>query len=309
MFSEKAAKAIKLLLNPVRLYETFVVYTPRLWSDRYYIRCKFHWRHRRWLDLEHPRTFNEKIQWLKLNEWQDIYPVLVDKVRVKEWVAARIGEDHIIPTIGVWERAEDIDFDHLPDKFVLKCNHNSHKGLCICRDKSALNRKKVVKELRRGLKEDYSAVSREPAYGKVPRRILAEKLIEDSSGDLRDYKFFCNNGRVGCIMVCGSRNTREGLHLDLYDTEWNKLPFVEEFPNLKQPVQKPERYEEMTRIAETLSKGFRFARVDLYLADGSIYFGEMTFHPGGGFDRFDSEEAELWMGRLIDIPSTSKHPL
>lgn len=255
------------------------------------------------LDWDNPRTFNEKLQWLKLYNRQPLYTTLVDKVKVKEYVANIIGEEYIIPTLGVWERAEDIDFEKLPDKFVLKCNHNSGTGMCICTDKSKLDFDKVRQGLKRGLSENYFLVNREWPYKDVPRRILAEKYIEQTTErPLDDYKFFCFDGEPRYCQVIKDRTTQETI--DFFDMDWNHQDFIglnTQAVHATMSIPRPETFERMKDIARKLSEGKPFTRVDLYEVDGKQYFGEVTLFPMSGFGHFTPNNIDEMMGEMLHL--------
>lgn len=256
------------------------------------------------LDWEHPVTFNEKLQWLKLYDRRPEYTVMVDKVKAKNYVAEKLGGEYIIPTLGVWDDPDDIDFDALPNQFVLKCNHNSGLGMCICKDKSELDIPKVKAELRKGLKQNYFLHGREWPYKDVPRKILAEKFMEDKSGDgdLKDYKFMCFNGKVKCSFVCSGRNKEGGLKVTFFDRDWKQLPFTRHYPASEKKIAMPEKYREMISMSEKLSQNIPFVRSDFYEINGRIYFGELTFYPGSGIEEFCPEEWDERLGKLIVLP-------
>ncbi len=259
------------------------------------------------LNLKNPVTFNEKLQWLKLYDRRPEYTMMVDKYLVRDYIAEKLGEEYLIPLLGVWDDPDDIDFDALPDKFVLKCNHNSGLGMCICKDKSKLNIDEVKKELRRGLKQDYYITGREWPYKDVPRKIIAEKYMEEAeTNELRDYKFMCFDGKVECSFVCSERFTDEGLKVTFFDNDWNKMPFERSYPASVKDIQKPVQFELMKRFAEILSENIPFVRVDFYEVDGKVYFGEMTFFPGGGFESFQPYEWDIKLGDMIKLPSKNK---
>lgn len=256
------------------------------------------------LNLENPKTFNEKLQWLKLYNRNPLYTKLVDKYKVRDYISEKIGEEYLIPLIGVWDDPDDIDFDSLPNQFVLKCNHNSGLGMYICKDKKNIDVQKVKKELRKGLKQDYYLTGREWPYKNVPRKVIAEKyMVNDSNTDeFTDYKFFCFNGYVDCVMVCLDRSSGNPKFY-FFDKDWNfkrydqlGLTMPEDFT-----IDKPKCIDEMFEIASELSKGIPYVRVDLYQSYNKIFFGELTFYPDSGFDRTITLEADLHWGNLIDI--------
>lgn len=254
------------------------------------------------LNLDHPTGFNEKLQWLKLHDRNPAYTRMVDKCAVKEYVAEKIGEQYIIPTLGIWDDPEQIDFDALPEQFVLKCNHNSGLGMCICQNKSMLNISKVKQGLRKGLKQKYYLYGREWPYKNVQPCILAEEYLEIPSGiELIDYKFMCFHGKVKCIFTCTDRFSEDGLKVTFFDLEWNVMPFERHYPKSSQPIPKPVHFEQMLVLAEILSDGIPFLRVDFYEVDQKIYFGELTFYPGSGFEEFSPPEWDNKLGEWIHI--------
>lgn len=270
--------------------------------DKLYLSLKYRMKFGKNINWENPQTFNEKLQWLKVYDRNPLYTTMVDKYAAKQYVANIIGEEHIIPTLGVWDRAEDIDFDSLPDQFVLKATHDSGRVL-ICRDKSTFDREKAIAEMNISLKRDFYAVTREWPYKNVPRRIIAEKYMEDSdSDDLEDYKLMCFNGEVCCSFVCSDRNSKDGLHVTFFDKEWNRLPFTRLYPASDIDIEKPKAYHKMLALAQKLSKDIPFVRTDFYEINNKLYFGELTFYPGGGFEKFTPDEWDERLGKLIVLP-------
>ncbi len=257
------------------------------------------------MDWNTPRTYNEKQQWLKIYDRRPEYTLMVDKYLVKSYVAGIIGEEYIIPTIGVWDSADDVDFEALPNRFALKCNHNSGTGMFICKDKTKMDIRKVRNNLRKGLKENYFLSNREWPYKNVPRKIIAEQFMEDhKTGELRDYKFFCFDGVVRGLFIATGRSKGEHfVCFDFFDADFNHLPVRHGHPNAKVMPEKPETFEEMKRIASTLSKGIPSVRIDLYEINGKVYFGEMTFTHWGGFMKFDPPEWDAKFGEWIKLPT------
>ena len=260
------------------------------------------------LSLDKPRTFSEKLQWLKLHNRKPEYTVMVDKYLVREHIAKTVGEEYLIPLLGVWSDPDEIDFDALPDRFVLKCNHNSGLGMYICRDKSKMDTERVREELRRGLRQDYYLTGREWPYRDVPRRITAEAFLEDDECDeLRDYKFFCFDGEPMFCQVISDRSTDE--RMDFFDMAWERAPFsrtVAEgvpYPTADRPIPVPKTFETMKEAAATLSRGVPFLRVDFYEVNGRMYFGELTFFPASGFCPFTPDEWNDRLGDKIPLPT------
>lgn len=254
------------------------------------------------INWNNPRTFNEKIQWLKLYDRKPIYTTMVDKYEAKKYVAELIGEKHIIPTLGVWSRFEDIEFDMLPNKFVLKCTHDSG-GIVICKDKSKLDISKARNIINKSLRTNFYYVGREWPYKNVKPRIIAEKyMVDDSLTELRDYKFFCFNGVCKCLKVDFDRFV--GHRANYYDTSGNLLTLGEAAcpPDPTKNIILPAEINEMILLAEKLSKGITFLRVDFYYARCRIYFGELTFYPASGLGKFVDEKWDNKLGEWLILP-------
>ena len=259
------------------------------------------------LNLEEPKTFNEKTQWLKLNAFKPIYTDYADKVKVKPLVAKLIGEDHIIPTIGVWDRADDIDFAALPERFAVKCNHTSTSGVCICKDKSALDTSALKHELDKAMKSDYFAFRREMPYKDIEKKILAEELLIEEDGSLpKDYKVFVFNGRSRFVQVDIDRFTDH--RRNFYDIDWNYIPFTTCYPtdpdaNVISPGLEVVRdlFGMAEKIAAGIDENLPFVRVDFYVVNGRVYFGEVTFYHGAGIERFTPQEYDWKLGDMMDI--------
>ncbi|MBQ9069292.1 MAG: hypothetical protein IJ131_09610 [Eggerthellaceae bacterium] len=253
------------------------------------------------LDLDNPSTFDEKIQWLKLYDSTPEKGRLSDKYLVRDWVASRVGERYLVPLVGVWESAGDIDFESLPDRFVLKATHGCGWNV-IVRDKETLDTKAVRAQLRSWLATDYSFVEWfELQYQHCTPRIIAEAYLENTEGDLHDYKFFCFGGKVECVGFVRGRMTH--AEEACFDAEWNRLPCIYcSHPRIEGSIPKPKGFEEALRVAEALSAGFPHVRVDLYLTnEGRVYFGEMTFTTMSGNCAWDPPEYNDVFGRMIDL--------
>lgn len=276
-----------------------------LFSDASYIRLKFYLYVGYWPNLKNPKTFNEKLQWLKLNNRHNILTKLVDKIEVKQYISEKIGQEYVVPTLQVYDSAEEIDISKLPDKFVLKCNHNSG-GIVICRNKKNIDLQKSKDILSKTLGLNYFKVGREWPYKNVSPHILAEKLLENDGNDLPDYKFYCFNGKVGCCLICANRFGEGGLKTNFYDKDWNLLPFTRHHDNISYNIEKPEVYEKMISLAETIASDFKFVRVDFYLIENRIYFGELTFFPGNGWEEFNPIEWDYKLGAMLDLDSNEQ---
>lgn len=271
----------------------------RCLSDKQYLKVRYYLTFKKKLNLKNPQTFNEKLQWLKLYDQKDIYTMMVDKYEVKKYIANTIGQEYVIPTLGIYDKFDDIDFSKLPNEFVIKCTHDSG-GLVIVKDKATLNINEAKEKIESSLKNNYYYSGREWPYKNVKPRIIVEELLKVDN--LEDYKLMCFNGECKCSFVCTDRYEQTGLRVTFFDRNWNKLPFSRHYPSSTKKIEKPSNYDEMVRIAETLSKNIPFVRVDLYNIDGKIYFGELTFYPGSGFEEFEPEEWDYKLGELIKLP-------
>lgn len=271
-------------------------------KDKTFLKLKYKLMMGTKLDLDNPKTFNEKLQWLKLYDRNSEYTKMVDKYEAKEYVANIIGKEHIIPTLGVWDRYEDIDFDKLPNEFVLKPTHTSG-NVFICKDKKSINYKKLKKQVHKWLKRNYYLIHREWPYKNVKPRIIAEKYMEDKTGELVDYKVYAFNGKCEYVMTCVDRAKGETKFL-YYDKNWNlKKDFS--YDGLKYgdtvKVDKPENLDKMFEFAGILSKGIPFVRVDFYEANGKLYFGELTFFPSAGFDNTRTKACQEYLDETLKI--------
>lgn len=274
----------------------------RFIPDKWFIMLKYRKAFGTWPGLKNPKTFNEKLNWLKLNDHNPLYTTMVDKYEAKQYVANIIGEEYIIPTYGVWDRAEDIDFDALPDKFVLKATHDSGRVI-ICKDKSKLDREYAISEMRKSLKRNFYAVTREWPYKNVKPRIIAEALLENQCGtDIADYKIHNFNGESKFILVCRDRFTESGLTEDFYDVDWNRINVRRpNSPNASKEEPRPKLLDLMVRLSEKLSAESAFMRTDFYVVDDKAYFGEITFYPASGTVPFIPDSYDRLFGEMIVI--------
>ena len=275
-------------------------------SDEDFLKLSYRINTGRELNLDDPKTFNEKLQWLKLYNRNPAYTNMVDKYAVKFLVSDRIGNEYIIPTIGLWEHFEDIDFDALPNQFVLKCTHDSG-GIAICKDKSLFDYKRAKYILGRSLKRDYFWGGREWAYKNVPPRIIAEPYIVDESGfELKDYKIHNFNGEPKLIQVDFGRFSDHKRNI--YTTDWQFVDATICYPNdPERQIERPSRLEEMLDISRTFAKGIPYVRTDLYVIGDKILFGEFTFYHGGGMERITPESLNVKMGEWIEFPKTTSN--
>ena len=296
---KKITKKIILLLKS----KGFFGFLP----DRLYLKLFYRIKMGKKLNLDNPQTYNEKIQWLKLNDRKDIYTTMVDKYEAKNYAADQIGEEYIVPTLGVWESFDDIDFEKLPEQFVLKCTHDSG-GLVICRDKSNFDKKSAKKTINRCLRRDYYRASKEWPYKNVKPRIIAEIYMEDENDkELRDYKFFCFDGEVKALFIATERQEADETKFDFFDMEYNHLPFTNGHPNAKNIPQKPQNFEKMIELSKILSRNIPHVRVDFYEGNGKVFFGELTFYHWSGMTPFDPEEWDYTFGSWINIEKQGEY--
>ena len=272
-----------------------------IFGDEIYVRVEYFIVFGKRLRLKNPQTYSEKLQWLKLHEGDPIYTRMVDKAEAKKYVTEIIGEEYIIPTYGVWNHFDEIDFDKLPDQFVLKTTHDSG-GVIICKDKKTLDKNAAKVKLEKSLKNDYYYTSKEWPYKNVVPRIIAEKYMEDESGELCDYKLFFFDGKMKALFIATDRFTSgEETKFDFFDENFNHLPFTNGHPNATKPIKKPESFQQMKDLAEKLSQKIPHVRVDFYCTNGKIYFGELTFFHWGGFKRFEPEEWDFKFGEWFKL--------
>lgn len=282
----------------------FILRTTRidhLISDKAYLRMLYRRVLNKKLNLELPTSYNEKLQWLKLYNRNPLYTTLVDKYEVKKYVGEIIGEEYIIPTLGVWESFDEIDFDKLPNQFVLKCTHDSG-GVVICTNKESFDYQSARRKLNKSLSTNYYWQGREWPYKNVKARIIAESyMIDENIGELPDYKFFCFDGTVRAVMLATERQTGN-TKFDFYDTEFKHLPLRWGHDQSSVFHERPMSFDDMLRISSLLSKGFPHVRVDLYNIDGKIYFGELTFTHWSGLCPFEPEKWDYIFGDWLKLP-------
>ena len=272
--------------------------------DRQYLELKFRICMGERLDFQHPMTYNEKLQWIKLFDRNPEYTMMVDKVAAKNYVSTILGGyDHIIPTLGIFEHAEDINFDVLPDQFVLKCSHDSGSRI-ICLNKNSLKIRSVQKKLNRYLKRNYFYKDREWPYKNVPPQIIAEKYmcdVQSENATPGDFKFYCFDGKVECILVCMDRSTNLSFYYFTRDWQFLRWDVKTQYKQPGFTLPRPENLDEMIALAEKLSSRVRHVRVDLYDIGGKIYFGEYTFCTNSGLDRIITHECDVFLGKLLHL--------
>lgn len=283
-----------------RLLQQYFTWLP----DKLYTQLMFRFKMGYWPNIKNPQTFNEKLQWLKLYNRKPEYTTMVDKYAVKEYVANIIGDEYVIPTLGVWDNPEDIEWDKLPKQFVLKTTHGGgNTGVVICKDKSTLNKERTILKLKNSMKQDLYRSLKEWPYKNVTKRVLAEQYIKPDiqTNDLPDYKFFCFDGEVKALFIGTERGTGD-VKFDYFDSNFNHLDLIQVHPMSGRKLEKPANFEGLKKIAARLSKGIPQVRIDLYDVNGHIYFGEMTFTHHGGVVPFHPEKWDYEFGSWIKLP-------
>lgn len=303
-------KLLFFLTNPRNIGIGLLNHFGAILNDVLYVKILYYLSMRKKLNLKEPKTYNEKLNWIKLYDHNPLYTTLVDKYSVKDWVKERIGSEYIIPTIGVWDKPEDIDWDSLPQQFVLKTTHGGGgDGVIVCKDIEMIDKEVVVKKLASAMKTDPYRRSREWPYKNVKRRIIAEEYMEDSeTKELRDYKFFAFNGVVKAMFIASDRQKEgEDVKFDYFDENFNHLDLVQAHPMSGRTIAKPKTFDKMKELASILSKGFPEVRCDFYEVNGKVYFGELTFIHHGGITPFHPESWDYEWGKWIELPSTNLH--
>lgn len=299
-----AHKCIYIIEHPRKYYRytfliKFLIRFSRYFSDRVYLNKIFPLFTGYKLDLDNPKTFNEKLQWLKLYYHKPEFSTMVDKAEAKSYAASIIGEEHVIPTIAIYNKVDEIDFDSLPEQFVLKCTHDSG-NILICKDKSSIDHKIILNQFKKGLKYNYYNLGKEWVYKNVRPRVIAEKYLTNDGEELRDYKIFNFDGEPKIVEV--DYNRFKGHKRQIYNTEWKKMDVTMEYPSDYTIIEKPKQLDQMLDFARKLSKGHPFIRTDFYIVDDIVYFGELTFYHHCGFGHISPFEFDLEMGNWIKLP-------
>ena len=270
-------------------------------STERYLKIIWFLRYGTKLNLENPRTYNEKIQWMKVYDHNEFYNEVVDKINVKNYIRTQLGEKYIIPTLWVGDRPEDIPYEKFPNQFVIKCAHGSHCSI-IVKNKNNIKKNKINKKLKKWLKKNWYWYAREWAYKDVKPRIIVEQYMEDKiQKELIDYKFYCFDGEPFIVDVCSKRYSGGELNETYFDTKWKLLNIHSGNHPIDKNITKPKKFEEMLKIAKKLSKTFHSVRVDLYEINGDVYFGELTFYSAAGFENFQPEEWAIKLGSMMNI--------
>ena len=297
-------KISKVIKNPSKIVEYLAAKGHMRWmNDKMFIKFLYRGHMGKKLNLKNPHSFSEKLQWLKLYDHQDIYTILVDKYAVRNYIRDKIGEEYLIPLHGKWDRVEDVDFESLPNQFVLKCNHDSG-SVIACYDKSKFDIDAAKKKLKKCLSNGTYWYTREWPYKNIKPCIIAEKYMEDETyHELRDYKFFCFDGVPKAMFIATERlNPDKPTAFDFFDMDFNHLPIKQGHPNADKIPDKPHNFEEMKELAKVLSEGFPHVRVDLYEINGKVYFGELTFYHFGGVEPFVPDEWDEMFGNWLKLP-------
>lgn len=280
----------------------FVSTACKILPDKTYLKLRYYLTFRQRLNLKNPQSYNEKLQWIKLYDRNPLYPTIVDKYDVKQYLEPIIGKEHIIPTLGIWDSADAIDFDSLPAQFVLKCTHDSG-SIVICQDKQTFDAEAAKKSLAKHLRHNFYYGGREWPYKNLKRRIIAEPLLKDDHCEgLNDYKFFCFGGKMKLMLLATDRNVPgKEVRFDYYDADFRHLNLTRGHPMSGTVLQDTRGFAEMKRMAESMAQGFRHVRVDFYYVNGTIYFGEYTLFPACGFKLWEPYEWNNILGSWIDL--------
>lgn len=302
----KYLKIIKSMLTDESQWWRYISVTPviRIMPDKYYIKKRYKFKMGKEVDLKNPETFTEKLQWLKLHDRNPLYTRMVDKYGVKQYIGEKIGREFVIPLVGgPWKNFDDIDFERLPNQFVLKNTHDSG-GIIICKDKKTFDRENARRKLEYSLKHNYFYYNREWPYKNVKPRIIAEQYMEElGKASLLDYKLHCFNGKVRVILVCVGRDEENGLKKIFYDQNWNKLDLKRPGTSNDYVADCPINLHKMIEMAEKLSRDIPFVRIDFYEINQKLYFGEITFFPSGGMIGFDPQGWDEILGGYLTLPS------
>lgn len=300
-------QGVKLLLKSKEAFIIRVLQKyPYLSSDKKFLKMDFMHKMGEKLDLENPQSFNEKIQWLKLYYRNPILTAMVDKVEVKKYVGKKIGKEYIIPTLGVWDSFDEIDFGELPKQFVLKTNHD-YAGVVICHDKEKFDFNLAKRKIDKHLGRNFFYVGREWAYKDVRPKVLAETYIGGlENADVKDYKFYCFDGKPMILLISsGRQKNRNEMKWNFYDIDFNLLDITKSDRLTDDDIERPDNFQSMVDLATVLSKGLPFVRADFYNIGGKIYFGELTFYPGAGYGKFEPEEWDYKLGSYLDLSKIS----
>lgn len=290
----------RIFTNPNHYIEMYIRSKCNVWDDEKYLKALYRCRFGRRLDLDNPKSFNEKLNWMKLFCHNPKYTLMADKYDAKEYVSKIIGKEHVVSCYGVWDNFDDIDWASLPDKFVIKCTHDS-SGVIICKDKRQLNIEDARLKIEKCMKRNWYPHAREWVYKNIKPRIIVDKLLDDHSGtELRDYKFWCFNGKP---LFMYFTNKGKDIIENFYDMDFNPVGIDHGFRRMIPEFEKPIAFDEMKSYAAKISKNIPFVRVDFFYVDGTVFFGECTFYDWGGLRPFKSYKQDLELGKLIVLPN------
>ena len=291
--SDEMKSRIILILKWIRQYIL------RFVPDKLFLKIVFRIKIGKKLNLINPKTFNEKLQWLKLYDRNVKYTDMADKYKVRKYVKKVIGEEYLIPLIGVYNDFDEIDFDKLPNQFVIKCNHDSG-SVIVCKDKEKFDKSTARKKIKRAMKYNYYYTGREWQYKNIERKIIIEKYMSEIGNDIKDYKFFIFNGKFSHLLICSERFSN--VKFTFFDKNGNFMDVCQGGSKNDKNVEKPKNYEKMIELAERLAKGTYQLRVDFYEINNKIYFGELTFFDSSGFDKFDPDYWDEEIGKWLKLP-------
>lgn len=295
-----------LFHNPRHFLAAILFRTGGCLPDELYLKWIYYLETGNKLNLENPQRYNEKLQWIKLYDRNPLYTILADKYKVKEVVSEKIGAEHVAKCYGVWDKAEDIEWEKLPNQFVLKTTHDGgNNGVFIVKDKSIVDKTKLCRNINKSLHRDVFLLGREWPYKDIPKRVFAEEYLEDATGELRDYKFFCFDGEVKYLFIATERQTGGEVKFDYFDADFNHLDIVQHHPMSSKKIEKPAMFEQMKELAAKLSKGIPAVRVDMYEVNDRIYFGEYTFFHHGGMVPFHPDKWDIIWGEQIHLPEAN----
>lgn len=268
--------------------------------DRVYLQCRYKRLMGKKLNLNPPVTYNEKLNWLKLYDRNPLYTKLADKYAVRDYVKEKIGEEYLVPLLGVWNSPKDIDFNKLPDQFVLKCTHDSGSYI-VCKEKKSFDTAGAVKKLKENLKINYYYYSREWVYKDIPHRVIAEQYLEDlEDKETRDYKIFVFDGEPKFLYIATDRGIGE-TKFDYYDMRFHHIDVKQHYPNTSKIIHKPDNFDLMISLAKKLAEGLKHVRVDFYDVNGRVYFSEYTFYNNGGVTPYEPDRWDYIFGENLRI--------
>lgn len=295
-------KIISYIINPQKILYYLAARNIIKISDEQFLKLAYKLLMGKKLDLENGKKFSEKLQWLKLYDRKDEYTIMADKYLAKEWVANKIGKNYIIPTIGIYNKFEDINFSNLPNQFVMKCTHDSG-GILIIKNKNLIALNNIKRKFQKSLSTNFFYLSREWVYKNIEPKIIIEEYMGDN---LTDYRFYCFNGKVKLVYQYLNESQVDGtkpepVYCNIYNEKWERLSFHQAYEPSLEKYPKPIQLEKMIMLAEKLTKGIPFLRVDFYIVNEKIYFGELTFYPGGGFSKFNPEEYDYEIGKMLKL--------